>query len=60
MRLEKIAIGRNPPDEVNVIVEVPVGGPHRFHSPHQTRTTVPGFHPQEEEGGTTMSLASAM
>ena len=26
MRLEKIAIGRNPPDEVNVIVEVPVGG----------------------------------
>src|SRR5512138_151035 len=27
MRLEKIPIGRNPPEEVNVIVEVPVGGP---------------------------------
>ena len=26
MRLEAIAIGRNPPDEVNVVVEVPVGG----------------------------------
>ena len=26
MRLEAISIGANPPDEVNVIVEVPVGG----------------------------------
>jgi inorganic pyrophosphatase len=26
MRLDAIAIGRNPPEEVNVIVEVPVGG----------------------------------
>jgi inorganic pyrophosphatase len=26
MRLEAIAIGNNPPDEVNVVVEVPVGG----------------------------------
>ncbi|CAN5526001.1 inorganic diphosphatase [soil metagenome] len=26
MRIEAIAIGRNPPKEVNVIVEVPVGG----------------------------------
>ncbi len=26
MRLEAISIGRSPPDEVNVIVEVPVGG----------------------------------
>ncbi|MET0497770.1 MAG: inorganic diphosphatase [Steroidobacteraceae bacterium] len=26
MRLDAISIGRNPPDEVNVIVEVPVGG----------------------------------
>ena len=26
MRLEAISIGRNPPEEVNVIVEVPVGG----------------------------------
>ncbi len=26
MRLEHISIGRNPPEEVNVIVEVPVGG----------------------------------
>ena len=26
MRLDAIAIGKNPPDEVNVIVEVPVGG----------------------------------
>ncbi len=26
MRLEAIAIGRNPPHEVNVLVEVPVGG----------------------------------
>ncbi len=26
MRLEAISIGRNPPDEVNVVVEVPVGG----------------------------------
>jgi inorganic pyrophosphatase len=26
MRIDKISIGRNPPKEVNVIVEVPVGG----------------------------------
>jgi inorganic pyrophosphatase len=26
MRIEHISIGRNPPDEVNVVVEVPVGG----------------------------------
>ena len=26
MRIEAIAIGSNPPDDVNVIVEVPVGG----------------------------------
>ncbi len=26
MRIEHISTGRNPPDEVNVIVEVPVGG----------------------------------
>jgi inorganic pyrophosphatase len=26
MNLDAISIGRNPPDEVNVIVEVPVGG----------------------------------
>jgi inorganic pyrophosphatase len=26
LRLDAISIGRNPPDEVNVIVEVPVGG----------------------------------
>ncbi|MFO1015055.1 MAG: inorganic diphosphatase [Caulobacteraceae bacterium] len=26
MRLEAVAIGRNPPEEVNVIVEVPIGG----------------------------------
>jgi inorganic pyrophosphatase len=26
LRLDAIAIGRNPPDEVNVVVEVPVGG----------------------------------
>jgi inorganic pyrophosphatase len=26
MRIDKIAIGRNAPDDVNVIVEVPVGG----------------------------------
>ena len=26
MRLEAIAIGRDPPREVNVVVEVPVGG----------------------------------
>ncbi len=26
MRIEAISIGRNPPDEVNVIIEVPVGG----------------------------------
>ena len=26
MRLEALSIGRNPPDEVNVVVEVPVGG----------------------------------
>ena len=26
MRIEAISIGRNPPEEVNVIVEVPVGG----------------------------------
>jgi inorganic pyrophosphatase len=26
MRLDAVSIGRNPPDEVNVVVEVPVGG----------------------------------
>ena len=26
MRIEEIAIGQNPPDDVNVIIEVPVGG----------------------------------
>src|SRR5690242_229104 len=26
MRLDAVSIGRNPPEEVNVIVEVPVGG----------------------------------
>jgi inorganic pyrophosphatase len=26
VRIEAISVGRNPPDEVNVIVEVPVGG----------------------------------
>ena len=26
MRIDAVAIGRNPPDDVNVIIEVPVGG----------------------------------
>ena len=26
MRIEAIAIGNNPPEDVNVIIEVPVGG----------------------------------
>jgi inorganic pyrophosphatase len=26
MRIEAIAVGRNPPDDINVIVEVPIGG----------------------------------
>src|ERR1700689_1187547 len=26
MRIEKIAVGKNAPDDVNVIVEVPIGG----------------------------------
>lgn len=26
MRLDAISIGRNPPDEVNVLIEVPIGG----------------------------------
>jgi inorganic pyrophosphatase len=26
MRLDKVSIGSNPPDEVNVVIEVPVGG----------------------------------
>ena len=26
MRIEKIAVGKNPPEDVNVIVEVPIGG----------------------------------
>ncbi|MGQ3147378.1 MAG: inorganic diphosphatase, partial [Agrobacterium sp.] len=26
MRIDAISIGKNPPDDVNVIVEVPVGG----------------------------------
>ena len=26
MRLEAIAIGKNPPDDVNVVIEVPIGG----------------------------------
>ncbi|MGO8919594.1 MAG: inorganic diphosphatase [Stellaceae bacterium] len=27
MDIDKIAIGRNPPDEVNVVIEIPQGGP---------------------------------
>jgi inorganic pyrophosphatase len=26
MRLEAIAVGKNPPDDVNVVIEVPIGG----------------------------------
>ncbi|MEM6512543.1 MAG: inorganic pyrophosphatase, partial [Pseudomonadota bacterium] len=26
MRIDAISIGNNPPDDINVIVEVPVGG----------------------------------
>ena len=26
MNLDAIAIGRNPPDDVNVLIEVPIGG----------------------------------
>ena len=26
MRIDAIAIGENPPDDVNVIIEVPLGG----------------------------------
>ena len=26
MRLNAIPIGKNPPDEVNVVIEVPIGG----------------------------------
>ena len=26
MRIDAIAIGHNPPDDVNVIIEVPIGG----------------------------------
>ena len=26
MRLEAISIGANPPEEVNVVIEVPIGG----------------------------------
>ena len=26
MRIDAIAIGKNPPEDVNVIIEVPVGG----------------------------------
>ena len=26
MRLEAIAIGKNPPEDVNVVIEVPIGG----------------------------------
>ena len=26
MRIDAIAIGRDPPDDINVIIEVPVGG----------------------------------
>jgi inorganic pyrophosphatase len=26
MRIEAVSIGRNPPDEVNVVIEVPIGG----------------------------------
>ena len=26
MRIDAVSLGRNPPDEVNVIIEVPIGG----------------------------------
>ena len=26
MRLEAISIGKNPPEDVNVVIEVPIGG----------------------------------
>jgi inorganic pyrophosphatase len=41
MRIEHISIGRNPPDEVNVIVEVPVGGePIKYEMDKQAGTLV--------------------
>ena len=41
MRLDAIAIGKNPPDEVNVIVEVPVGGePIKYEMDKESGTLV--------------------
>lgn len=41
MRLDAIAIGNNPPDEVNVIVEVPVGGePIKYEMDKESGTLV--------------------
>jgi inorganic pyrophosphatase len=41
MRLDAIAVGNNPPDEVNVIVEVPVGGePIKYEMDKESGTLV--------------------
>ena len=41
MRLDAIAIGKNPPEEVNVIVEVPVGGePIKYEMDKESGTLV--------------------
>ncbi|HEY8537515.1 MAG TPA: inorganic diphosphatase [Steroidobacteraceae bacterium] len=41
MRLDAIAVGKNPPDEVNVIVEVPVGGePIKYEMDKESGTLV--------------------
>jgi inorganic pyrophosphatase len=41
MRLDAIAVGKNPPDEVNVVVEVPVGGePIKYEMDKESGTLV--------------------
>jgi inorganic pyrophosphatase len=41
MRIEHIAIGKNPPDDINVIIEVPIGGePIKYELDKQAGTLV--------------------
>ena len=52
MRLDAIAIGMNPPDDVNVVIEVPIGGeaaatPLRQARDDAPRATTPNSHTRQ-------------
>ena len=43
MNIEAIAIGDNPPDDVNVIIEVPIGGEPIKYEMNKAAGAIPGI-----------------